>query len=132
MLTIDTYLDRSTVHGIGVFAAEDVAKGQVVWRFNPVSDLEFSDEQWRALAAQTCAQSFKHIARYAYKENNRFYVCLDNAQFMNHDAVNHNVTNNKFDNTMTARTDIRKGQELICNYSEYCDEDDGNLMQVPR
>ncbi|MEW6290377.1 MAG: SET domain-containing protein [Thermodesulfobacteriota bacterium] len=130
MLIIDTYLDRSSLHGIGVFAAEDVARGRVVWEFNPLLDLEFTAAQWREMQRQAAPASFKHIRRYSYKENNRFYLCVDNAQFMNHSNDAANVANDKTSNTMVASTDIRKGEELLCNYFEYCDSDDFNLRQI--
>jgi hypothetical protein len=130
MFTIDTYLDRSSLHGIGVFAAQDIARGRVVWEYNPLLDLEFSREQWQRIQQQASPHSFKHIRRYSYKEDNRFYVCLDNAQFMNHSSDAPNVANVKSNNTMVAKTDIRKGEELLCDYFEYCDSDDYNLMQI--
>ena len=129
MLTIATYLDRSHLHGIGVFAGEDVARGRVVWRFNPQIDLEFTDEQWREMELKTVPESFRHVRRYSYKEGNRFYLCVDNAQFMNH-SNDANVANDSTSNTMVACVDIRQGEELLCNYFEYCDRDDFNLMNI--
>jgi SET domain-containing protein len=130
MLTIATYLDRSGLHGIGLFAAEPIARGRLVWEFNPLIDLEFSDEQWREMERKAAPESFGHIRRYSYKEGNRFYLCVDNAQFMNHSREAANVANDKTSNTMVACADIRKGEELLCNYFEYCDSDDFNLMKI--
>ncbi|MBI5556744.1 MAG: SET domain-containing protein [Deltaproteobacteria bacterium] len=130
MLTIATYLDRSGLHGIGVFAGRDIAGGQVIWEFNPLLDLEFTGEQWRRMQEKASPHSFRHIRRYSYKEDNKFYLCLDNAQFMNHSSDHHNVANNKNNNTMVAKGDIRKGEELLCNYFEYCDSDDFNLLKL--
>jgi len=130
MFTINTYLDRSTIQGIGVFAAEDIAKGKVVWVFNPLLDIELNGAQWTELEQTISTQSFKVVQRYAYKENNKFYLCVDNAQFMNHSDDHFNVGNNKTDNTMAAKTAIRKGDELVCNYYEYCDPDDVNLLKI--
>ncbi len=130
MLTIATYLDRSLLHGIGVFAADNIAKGQVVWEFNPLVDLEFTAEQWRKIERNSAPESFLHIRRYSYKEDNKYYLCVDNAQFMNHSKLAANVANDKLTNTMVACTNIRKGEELLCNYFEYCDCDDFNLLEI--
>ncbi|MEW6520850.1 MAG: SET domain-containing protein [Thermodesulfobacteriota bacterium] len=130
MLTIATYLDRSSLHGIGVFAAEDVARGRIVWEFNPLIDLEFTAEEWREIESKAAPASFRHIRRYSYKEGNRFYLCVDNAQFMNHSSEVANVANDRSSNTMVACSDIRRGEELLCNYFEYCDSDDFNLMHL--
>ncbi len=130
MFTVATYLDRSALHGIGVFAGQDIARGQIVWQFNPLLDLAYSYDEWLALQAADSPHSFTHIRRYSYKEGDRFYLCLDNAQFMNHSSEGHNVENNRELNTMVARTAITRGEELLCNYFEYCDEDDYNLMKI--
>ena len=33
MLLVKTYLNKSPIHGIGVFAAEAIRKDQKIWRF---------------------------------------------------------------------------------------------------
>jgi len=130
MLKVKTYLDKSAVHGIGIFAAEDIAAGTVIWEFNPLVDLEFPPDRWEALRRTVCDISFQEVEKYAYKEKNRIVVCLDNAQFMNHDATTFNVSNSPDGNTMTARIPIPARQELLCNYFEYCDADDVNLIKI--
>ena len=124
MLKVKTYLDASSVHGIGIFAGEDIPKGSVIWEFNPYVDLVYTPEQWCSLGANISIQSFAALKRYSYKEKGNYYVCLDNAQFMNHSAVDFNVGDNREGNNMLARRDIRMGEELLCNYFQYSDSDD--------
>jgi len=128
MLKVRTYLDVSAVHGIGVYADEEVPKGAVIWEFNPHVDLVYTPEEWRSLATSISAQSLAALKRYSYKENGNYYLCLDNAQFMNHGASLFNVENCRDANRMLARRDIRKGEELLCNYFEYSDSDDEHLL----
>ena len=33
MLLVKTYLDKSRIHGLGVFAAQPICKGAKIWRF---------------------------------------------------------------------------------------------------
>ena len=33
MLLVKTYLDKSKVHGLGVFAGQSIRKGAKIWRF---------------------------------------------------------------------------------------------------
>jgi len=47
MLLIKTYLDKSPIHGIGVFAGEFIKKGTQVWEFNPLIDIILTPEQAR-------------------------------------------------------------------------------------
>ena len=49
MLLIKTYLDKSPIHGVGVFANEFVKKGTVVWQFNPLVDIILTEEQLNEL-----------------------------------------------------------------------------------
>ena len=45
MLLVKTYLDRSPIHGLGVFAAEFIRKGTRVWRFVESFDRVYSDRK---------------------------------------------------------------------------------------
>lgn len=123
MLKINTYLDRSATHGIGIFAAEDIAAGALIWEYNPQVDLTYTPDQWQALQAAVAVPCFTTLERYSYKENDRYHLCIDNAQFMNHSESEYNVVNTAH-NTMLARCDIRRGEELLCNYFQYSDADD--------
>ncbi|PLX50562.1 MAG: hypothetical protein C0613_03685 [Desulfobulbaceae bacterium] len=127
MLKIKTYLDRSQVHGIGLFAGEPIRANQEVWSFDAMVDLVFDLEYWRSMAQSLAPASFNQVRQLAYKEDNVVYMCLDNAQFMNHGGREANVANRKAGNTMVALCDIPVGRELLCNYFEFCDADDWSL-----
>src|SRR3954469_1637143 len=45
MLLVKTRLGPSTIHGIGVFADEDIPRGTIVWSFNPLIDKALTDEE---------------------------------------------------------------------------------------
>jgi hypothetical protein len=47
---------------------------------------------------------------------------------MNHCAVDFNVENHQEVNQMLARHDIKKGEELLCNYFQYSDHDDEHRL----
>jgi len=130
MLRVRTFLDRSAMHGIGVFASEDIAEGSVVWEYNSVLDMTFSPEQWAALMSGCSPESLEQIQRYTYKEGGRYVLCTDNAQFMNHADMSSNVRNDRDVDVMYARKPIRAGEELLCDYREFCDTDDVNLRAV--
>jgi len=118
------------VHGIGLFADEDIARGRLVWEFHPSVDIAYTEEQWQALQSGAAPESLEQVRKYSYKEGGRYIVCIDNAQFMNHRSEEPNVVNDKLSNTMRAVRDILRGEELFCDYSEYCDGDDCNLQAV--
>ncbi|RJP83715.1 MAG: SET domain-containing protein-lysine N-methyltransferase [Desulfobacteraceae bacterium] len=130
MLEIKTSLNTSPINGIGLFAEEDVQKGKIIWSFNPLVDIVFHSDQWDELQSNISKHSFDQIKKYAYKENNRRILCVDNAQFMNHSDTHYNVGNLKDGDIMIALTHIKKGEELLCNYFDYSDADDDHLKEI--
>ena len=126
MLRVRTYIDRSAVHGIGVFAAEDIPEGALVWEYHPSVDVTYTSEQWAAMHGVCSDASLEQIGKYAYKEEGCHIVCVDNAQFMNHSPAP-NVHNDKTANLMRAMRHISRGEELLCDYFQYSDPDDPHL-----
>jgi len=129
MLRVSTYLDRSTVHGIGIFAADDIPAGTLIWEFNPLVDLTYTPAEWESLRQAAAPVSFSALERYSYKEGGFYHLCIDNAQFMNHSDTAYNVVNTPA-NTMLARHEIRQGEELLCNYFQYSDADDVHAQRL--
>ncbi len=127
MLKVQTYIGPSEVSGLGLFLDQDISQGECVWEYCDLVDITYSAEQWKRLKSHLSNESFKMIKRYAYKENGSYIVCMDNAQFMNHSSDEFNVVNNSDLLSMVASRDIKKGEELLCNYFEYSDEDDDHL-----
>ena len=124
MLTVKTYLDRSSIHGIGLFADQFVGKDEIVWEFNPYVDLVYDEKSWLQLLENISPASLSTLRRLSFKENGSFFLCIDNAQFMNHSPNCANVYQIHEKNIMKAGKDIHRGEELLCNYFEYSDEDD--------
>lgn len=124
MLTVETYIDRSTIHGIGLFADQFVAREDIVWQFNPRVDLVYDEQSWLHLLENISKASLATLRRLSFKENGSFFLCIDNAQFMNHSPDLANVYQVHDKNIMRAGKDIHRGEELLCNYFEYSDCDD--------
>ena len=130
MLNVNTYLDRSSIHGIGLFAGQKIMSGSMVWEFNPAVDLVYSLDQWDSLKANITAQSFINLVRLSYKEAGHIYICMDNAQFMNHSEICANIVHGATMNKMHAVRNIDKGEELLCNYLSYSDPDDYHVRYI--
>lgn len=116
MMLIKTRLAPSGIHGLGLFAAEDVARGTPVWRFQPGFDQEFSPAQMAALPGEARAQ----LLWFAYFDEARDVWVLsgDNSRFMNHSSQpNTGVpANTVFTGTTVALRNIAPGEELTCDY----------------
>lgn len=129
-MTVKTYLDRSRIHGIGLFADQCIPKGTAVWIFNGLVDLVFDESNWERLKEELSPMSFQTITRYSYKEKGCYTLCLDNAQFMNHSATEDNVMQDRSANVMLAKKDIEQGEELLCDYFSYSDGDDHHIVKL--
>lgn len=120
-MQVKTYLAPSAIEGIGLFAAEPIAEGTVVWRFDPPIDQTFSREAVATLPE--LARDF--VARYAYfDERLGLYVfCGDNARFMNH-ASAPNVRGAYPEGEAREGIDvacraIAAGEEITCDYESF-------------
>lgn len=118
MLLVKTYLAESAIHGIGLFAAQPVRKGTVVWRLDPTLDLELTEAQIEALAPPARDQ----IRKYTYLDLVRgtYVLCGDDARFFNHsDEPNCHDFPDADGGTTVAARDIDEGEELTSDYSRF-------------
>ncbi|GAB4522289.1 MAG: SET domain-containing protein-lysine N-methyltransferase [Amphiplicatus sp.] len=116
MLLVSTYVAPSAVEGVGVFAAEPIRKGTVIWRFEPEFDRLIPVDRY--LSAPPYLKDL--LDRYAYPSPDRpgFIVYeVDNGRFMNHSET----PNTDFSDFGGARAirDIEPGEELTCNYGDF-------------
>ncbi len=112
MLLVKTCLDKSVIHGVGVFADEFVAKGTLVWRFDPLVDILLSPEQLAECPESAKEFLISHAVPYPFGADN-YCLTLDNAQYMNH-SPKHNLQS--FSEGDRALVDIPKGTELTVDY----------------
>ena len=118
MLLVKTFLKPSAIHGIGLFAAENIPEGTVVWRLDPSIDVELTEEQIERLAATSRDQ----IVKYTYLDIVRrtYVLCGDDARFFNHeDAPNCLDYPDDRGGTTVAARDIRAGEELTSDYGKF-------------
>ncbi len=124
MLLVKTYLDRSTIHGIGVFAAVAIPRGTAVARYVAGIDSCFDrslvdtlPQDWRAF-----------LAHYGYSlpgAPDLIYCSLDHARFINHS----NTPNLDDTGPVTcAACDIDAGEELTTDYRILCGEEKNDFF----
>lgn len=117
MLMIKTKLAPSPIAGIGLFADQDIPAGTITWRFVPGFDQLFTDDELNTLPEP--ARSEIRTYTYKHEATGQHVYCLDNARFMNH-AENPNTRGIHADGEIAgydiATRDIRKGEELTCDY----------------
>ena len=117
MLLVRTTLAPSAIHGLGLFAAEPIAAGAALWRFEP--DLDQVVPVARVAALPEAFRAF--IVTYGYLSPafpGSYVLSCDHAKFMNHaDAPNTAIDG---DVTRAARP-IAAGEELTCDYRAFVD-----------
>ena len=117
MLLVKTYLGPSEIHGIGLFAAEFIPKGTMIWDLHSGFDLELTVEQINSLP-EIARDALLH---YGYLDGELWVICIDDARHMNHsDCPN---TDNEGAGTIALR-DIQAGEEMTCDYNEISDYTD--------
>jgi SET domain-containing protein len=115
MFLVRTHLHPSPIHGIGVFAAEPIRKGEVVWQFDPRLDLRIPVSELPNFppAVQEYLRVHAYIEDY---QGRKFMVqCADSSQFVNHSS-NPNLIDSPDGLLEMAGRDIAIGEELTCNY----------------
>ncbi len=124
MLCVKTKLGLSQIHGIGLFADEDIHEGQIIWEFNPLIDLVLSEEEVNSLQ-ESCKEQ---ILNYSFKTINGYYVLVgDDNRFINF-SEDPNVSDiPDVTSPSVAKRDIKKGEELTSDYCFDFGKDERNL-----
>jgi SET domain-containing protein len=116
MMLVPTYVAPSRIEGVGVFAAEPIPAGALIWQLEPRLDRLIARGEVAALPP--ALQDF--VERYSYPyphDPEQLIVEVDNGRFMNHSERPNTVFSDP-DAGYTLR-DIAAGEELTCNYAEF-------------
>ena len=119
MLLVDTYLDKSAIQGIGVFAKHRIAKGTLVWKLDARFDRRIPVDTYESQTGPVKS----YLDRYSYPDRRdpSFIVFeADDARYMNHDD-DPNCDVSTPEETYATR-DIAAGEELTCNYNHFFDD----------
>ena len=118
MNLVKTYIDKDNYGGIGLFAAQYIAKGQCIWDFNHMVDKQWDSDDFHSLL-NTLSYIEKHyLLRYTSEKDGIVYFYGDDAKYCNHSKTpnTHGYPN------QYASVDIQIGQEITCDYSVINDE----------
>jgi SET domain-containing protein len=112
MLLVKTYLDKSPIHGLGVFAGEFIRKGRKIWRFVEGFDRFYSPQQFARLPKP----ARDYIRQHGYRVNGEILLTVDHDHHMNHSDQPNTYLRNGY---AVARRNIRKGEEITNDYREF-------------
>lgn len=116
MLLFQSYVAPSSIEGAGVFTAESIAKGAMIWRADSRLDVLIDESELGNFPPQIV----DFIMRYGYPSNTtpgKIVIEGDNGRFMNHSSE----PNTDFNTPSVgyALRDIGPGEEITCNYKEF-------------
>lgn len=114
MLRVRTYLAASPIDGIGLFAAEPIPRGAIVWKLDERFDRSYD---LRDIPADD-ALLHDMLARYGYRTSAAPVVilCGDDARFMNHSPT---ANTDEIGEMTIAVRDIAAGEEITCDYAKF-------------
>ena len=112
MLLVKTYLDKSTIHGLGVFAGQFIRKDTKIWRFVEGFDRFYSPKEFARLPQP--ARDF--IKFHGYRVDGEILLTVDHDRHMNHSDEPNTYLKSGY---AIARRSIRKGEEITNDYREF-------------
>lgn len=117
MMLFKTYLSKSPLHGIGIFAGEDIALGSKVWEFTEEIDLCISVDKISTLPL--LQQEILFFYGYREVKTKDLILCADNARHFNFTKYpNTGSPTDSDDFSSFALRDIAKGEELTFSVLE--------------
>ena len=112
MFLIDTYLDKSKIHGIGVFSKENITKGKKIKEVRPEFEIRFNKTNLPRMPLALA----NFIQTHAHEENeNEYCLGIDNEKYLNHS------NNPTVDEDGIALKNIKIGDEITIDYRDFDD-----------
>lgn len=112
MLLVKTKLGISSIHGIGLFAAQFIPKDTVTWEYSPDFDTSYEEVDIERMSTSAKEQFLKYA--YFDKLLCRYVLCFDDWRFINHCSQSPNILSTL--RRDVAARDIYEGEELVCDY----------------
>ena len=114
MFHIAVQLNKSPIHGLGLFAAQDITQGQKVYTANLSLDLLLSEAELSQLSDDEI-HTIKHYGFFDQKEK-KWHYAFDDIKFCNHSDQGNIVFSA---GSLVAKRDISKGEEITQDYREF-------------
>lgn len=119
MNLVKTYIEKSNIEGLGLFAKEFIRKGDLIWKLHTVFDIKIPIEQFEGYKDFLSISQIEDFKKYAFIKDNFLIYCCDNAKFANHS--NYPNTISTID-SQYAKYDIQIGEEITVDYGEIEDD----------
>jgi SET domain-containing protein len=116
MLLVKTQIKESKIpkSGLGCFAGEFIPKGTKIWEFTPNLDRIYSVSEMKEISGT----DLEFLKKYSYRNNSNYYLCVDNARFINHSFFC-NTREDKNEQATYTTVDIQEGDEILSDYTQF-------------
>ena len=118
MIHISYKLKSSELHGVGLFADQDITAGALVYTASPLLDLNITQEQFNSLTQEEKDE----VTWWGFfdQPSQMWHVDFDVSKFINHSYQPTVSQDKQHDEAyLVATRDIKKGEELTQNYLEF-------------
>lgn len=115
MITIEHYVANSGIHGLGLFAGQDVEKDEVIWRFVAGYDIVYSYDEFSALPDM--AKQYVKAYGWFDRLDNLWHISVDGDKYTNHSDNPNTYMDDE--GLIRASASIAKGTELTGDYREF-------------
>jgi len=111
MMIVKNYVAASAIHGVGLFAGEDIAEGQIVYVYTPGVDIAMTREEMSSFGPEFT----RFMIIYAYEDmtDHHMVISIDNSRLMNHASDPNTAWNSR---QGWATRPIAKDDEITCDY----------------
>ena len=123
MMHIKYKLNKSKLHGIGLFADEYLEKGQLVYTASPILDVNITQRQFYSLDDK----EQREIKYWGFWDEAKrlWHVDFDSSRFINHSFTPTLIQDPKHkDAYLITIRDVKAGEELTQNYLEFESKED--------
>jgi uncharacterized protein len=117
VLLVKTCVRQSPLHGLGLFAEEDIPAGTILWRFEPLLDRVIRETELVGLPDQV--SRFIDIYSEHFPDLGLLVLSGDNDRYTNHsdDPNTEVILPNGPEAQVRALRDIAAGEEITCDYT---------------
>ena len=124
MLLVKTYLAPSKIEGIGLFAGQNIKKGETTWEYTSGFDSSFEERSIKNMPS--ILQDFIYNYASLSMISNKYILGNDNVRFTNHSSkpnLESVKIKGEVEKIARAKRDIKKGEELTIDYRTFDRED---------
>ena len=122
MLKVKTYVGPSTIEGVGLFAAEFIPAGTLIFQEDEYTQFITREDYNNMSEIQR-----EFIDRYSYFNGGVYKVSMDNDRFTNHSSTPNTID---LGDVTIARLNIREGEEITADYKDLFETND-SLQTFP-